>query len=341
MTLPASGTISLNQVNVELGLSGTASINMNAANVRGLFAVASGAISMSNGHGKANQFLFSITANTTYANISTLATAAGWNGSSNVVCTINSGVWVYSDNTTAALTIPNSFPNGITLKNYGKVIGKGGTGGGYGAETGLVGRVAILNSKTGAVIQNMSGGYIAGGGGGGGCIRYYTAPERGGGGGGAGGGVGGYARARNGSTANGGSAGGLGAAGGKGGSYSAYIAWENLRGLGGGAGGGSGMGWDTTVGAGGGGGRILPGSGGGGNRQCGNVGAGGSAGAGGGGGYNYQGYFAAGGGGGWGAAGGSANSTNNGIVSGGAGGKAISSGVTYTLSNSGTIYGAT
>lgn len=52
MTLPASGAISLNNVNVELGLSGTASISMNDANVRSLFAVPSGQISMSNGYGK-------------------------------------------------------------------------------------------------------------------------------------------------------------------------------------------------------------------------------------------------------------------------------------------------
>jgi hypothetical protein len=34
MTLPASGAISLNNVNVELGLSGTAATSMNDANVR-------------------------------------------------------------------------------------------------------------------------------------------------------------------------------------------------------------------------------------------------------------------------------------------------------------------
>ena len=54
MTLPASGAISLNNVNVELGLSGTASINMGSAAVRGLFGVASGAISMSDGYGKSS-----------------------------------------------------------------------------------------------------------------------------------------------------------------------------------------------------------------------------------------------------------------------------------------------
>lgn len=55
MALPSSGnSISLNQVNVELGLSGTTTISMNQTSVRNLFQKASGAISMSDGHGKSN-----------------------------------------------------------------------------------------------------------------------------------------------------------------------------------------------------------------------------------------------------------------------------------------------
>ena len=44
MPLPASGIITLNDVNVELGLSGTAQIGMDDAAVRGLFGIASGEI---------------------------------------------------------------------------------------------------------------------------------------------------------------------------------------------------------------------------------------------------------------------------------------------------------
>lgn len=55
MALPASGNpISMSQVNVELGFASTTQISMNDAVVRTLFGVASGAISMSNGHGKSN-----------------------------------------------------------------------------------------------------------------------------------------------------------------------------------------------------------------------------------------------------------------------------------------------
>ena len=54
MTLPASGTITMSQVNTELGLSATANISLNQAAVRSLFVKPSGAISLNDGHGKSN-----------------------------------------------------------------------------------------------------------------------------------------------------------------------------------------------------------------------------------------------------------------------------------------------
>src|SRR5690606_17187083 len=54
MALPSSGVISLSQVNVELGKAATAAITMNDSAVRTLAGVSSGAISMSNLHGKSN-----------------------------------------------------------------------------------------------------------------------------------------------------------------------------------------------------------------------------------------------------------------------------------------------
>ena len=66
MTLPSAGNpISLQQVNVELGNSGTASINMGSSAVRGLFDVSSGAIDMSDGYGKANAQYISASGGTT------------------------------------------------------------------------------------------------------------------------------------------------------------------------------------------------------------------------------------------------------------------------------------
>ena len=53
MALPSSGSsISLQQVNVELGNSATATINMGNSDLRDLFDDTSGAISMSDGYGK-------------------------------------------------------------------------------------------------------------------------------------------------------------------------------------------------------------------------------------------------------------------------------------------------
>jgi hypothetical protein len=54
MPLPSSGSISLSQVNTELGRGATASINMNNSSLRSLFGVPSGQISMSQGRGKSN-----------------------------------------------------------------------------------------------------------------------------------------------------------------------------------------------------------------------------------------------------------------------------------------------
>jgi len=54
MTLPYSGTISMSQVDVELGRSSTATISLNDSAVRSLFGISSGTISLNDGHGKSN-----------------------------------------------------------------------------------------------------------------------------------------------------------------------------------------------------------------------------------------------------------------------------------------------
>lgn len=57
MALQSSGQISLNDVNVELGNSGTAQIDMNSSDVRGLFEISSGEIEMADGYGKSDAFV--------------------------------------------------------------------------------------------------------------------------------------------------------------------------------------------------------------------------------------------------------------------------------------------
>ena len=180
MTLPASGAITFNNINVELGLSGTAQIDLNAAAVRTLFGKASGAIAMSDGYGKSNQFAFSITSNQTNANLRTLAINAGWNQSSAVVATINGGVVLHSNSTgTAGLTVDGAWPGGVSLISNGSIYAQGGTGGrGWGTPTSS-GAVPHTNGQAGFAggsalsvstpITITNNGTIYGGGGGGGA----------------------------------------------------------------------------------------------------------------------------------------------------------------------------
>ena len=245
MALPASGQITLNQVNVELGLSGTAQIGMNDAAVRGLFGIASGEIEMSDGYGKANEFILTISSNTQEANVATLATAAGWDGSTVLVCNINSGVYVYSDdadgtNTTkiAGLTVSGTFPSGLTINNSGYIMGMGGSGNAS-VSAGEGGAALNITSSSSVTINNLSGAYIAGGGSGG-----ESAYGNGGGGAG-GGGATVYSGGAGGSVGNSGSPGG------------GYGGGSNGGRQGGGGGGISGSNWPNNIGGGGGGGRVL------------------------------------------------------------------------------------
>ena len=328
MALPASGAISLNQVNVELGNSGTANINMNSAAVRGLFGIASGAISMSDGYGKSsetvltNEGTINGQANRKQITVSNFISAGG-------TLVVPSGFWVWSDDRAVAAIIIDV---ACTLRNEGKIIGKGGSGG---SGTASIGGDAIkINSGvSGVTIQNNSGSYIAGGGGGG------TSQ----GGGGAGGGNGSQPTSGSGAPYDGGFGGVLNGTGERGAIGYPNAGAQAGKGYGGGAGGGGGAtayiapyGYPAN---GGGGGRILPGSGGAGGAASGSAGgAGGSAGNAGGNGTPGSLTGAEGGGGGWGARGGNNSSGSQGAV----GGKAVNdSGVSYTLSNSGTIYGAT
>lgn len=324
MAVP-TGTASLLDIQNEFG--GSYPISLNEYYNADSGVPASGTISINDLRGKAKAQYFTLTANAAYLNLSAWATSQGWDGSSKLVVTVNSGVWVYSDSTgSPAMTISGTYPSGVELINYGKIIGKGGVGG-YRANNAGVGGPAVSLSSTNCTIKNMSGGYIAGGGGGGAGSPNSGSDECGNGGGGAGGGKGGGSL----SSRLGGAGGGLGA---KGANGQTRVSSRD-RGDGGQAGGGGGQGRNDGSG-GGGGGRILPGTGGAGasGTSYGNGGNGGAAGNAGGGGAAWAG----GGGGGWGAKGGS---SHNGYWAGKAGGKAISASTAYTLSNSGTIYGGT
>ncbi len=201
MTLPVvpGSSMSFSQINTELGLTSTATISLNDAAVRTLAGVGASpaTISITNLSGKANQFAFTISSNQTNANLRTLAVNAGWNQSSKVVATINSGVQISSTSTgTPALTINGSFPGTVQLINNGVIVGRGGAGGRGGDAGGAFANGFALNGGVGgtglsvsvAVTVNNASGTISGGGGGGGGGGFRTsqcesAPGAGGGGG--------------------------------------------------------------------------------------------------------------------------------------------------------------
>lgn len=175
MTLPVvpGSSLSFSQVNTELGRSATAQISLNESAVRTLAGVGASpaTISVSNLSGKSNTFSFTIASNQTNANLRSLAVAAGWGGTAQVIATINSGVYISSNGTgTPALRVDGSFPGGVRLNNNGAIIGMGGAGGrGLAAyAVGAAGAAGGGALSVAVAITVNNAGTIGGGGGGGG-----------------------------------------------------------------------------------------------------------------------------------------------------------------------------
>lgn len=322
MTLPVSGPISLSQVNVELGLSATAPINMNASNVRTLFGKPSGTIAMSDGYGKSNRVALNYTFASSTANASlNVSTIGGYSaGTSDITITVNSGVYLYATSTgNYGLTLTGGTTGDtVTLVNNGFIMGQGGN-----APSGAGGPALNVNiGITSITVNNTNGSaYIGGGGGAGRASVLSGAYNFGGGGGGAGGGNGGPGNYPNFNQAPGGAGGGIGAVGGNG--SVSYNCCGGINSMGGGGGGrifpGTGGGTGAGGGAGGGGGSAVGGGGSGGSSN--NAGSG------------PPNNYAGGGGGGWGASGGG----------GGAGGKAVNlngKSITWVSGNTTRVWGA-
>jgi hypothetical protein len=184
MTLPASGAISLNNVNQELGFASPyqQTVSMNDTALRTLFGVpGSGTtISMSVGYGKSNAITVNITQTGDQGNVNlaSLVAAAlpGWNSTTQPVIvnyTINSGVAIIAMGLGQYALTVYAFPAGsvINIINNGYICGMGAGGAG---ETGGP-AMALYYPVT---ITNASGYIFAGGGGGGmggdNTVQYYT-----------------------------------------------------------------------------------------------------------------------------------------------------------------------
>lgn len=270
MPLPASGTISLNDIATEFG--GTAPHSVSEYYGAG-GAPASGTISLASFYGRSAAFNFTqtISADTTNYNLRNAAVAAGWNGTTPLIAsvTINSGVYVSANSTGTWAFDTGSIPAGstLTLVNNGFIVGMGGAGsaGGdpaLGAAGGSPGGPAL---RAQAAISVTNNGTIAGGGGGGGggnimwAFAYkgstgYNAPGGGGGGGRSGrtNSAPGPGTTASGSVTRHAAAGGAGTVSAAGGGGLGAIAADSSTGVTGyGGTGGAGGGWGATGGTGG------------------------------------------------------------------------------------------
>jgi len=204
MTLPASGPLSLADIQTEFG--GSNPISMNEYYRGGAFVTAnntgvptSGVISVNNFYGTTRRIAIPLTISSNAYNYDVYANRGGTYvaGISDITVTVNNSILVGSTSTgTYAMSVPNSFAGGdtVTIVNNGVIQGMGGAGGDsqFAAQSGGnpgsgAGNALYINRAT--TIQNNS--TIAGGGGGGGGGSGWT-PNKGssGWGGGGGGGAG-------------------------------------------------------------------------------------------------------------------------------------------------------
>jgi len=249
MALPSSGPLTILQIATEFGGSAPYALGNYyrggafVANTPANAAIpASGAIALSNFYGASKSRVtvnIVISANTQNFDVYANRGGSYVAGNTDVIVTINSGVYVGASSTGIyALTVSSAFNSGDTVSiiNNGVIIGAGGSGGAGGVGNGVNGgggaaggNALAINRPTRITNNNL----IAGGGGGGGGGRGYKTIvsnyQGGGGGGGAGYNAGGGAAVGGGSgsvvaggaggnpaggTSTGGAGGGRGATGG-------------------------------------------------------------------------------------------------------------------------------
>ena len=134
MTLPASGAISFNAINVELGSPGATSANINQASYRTLAGVPSGTIALSNFYVKSNAL--SITYTILAGGGGGVYYGGGGGGAGGMLvsqtASLTAGsypVTVGAGGPTAQMTAPDNAPNGSNSSFNGQTAIGGGLGG--------------------------------------------------------------------------------------------------------------------------------------------------------------------------------------------------------------------
>lgn len=151
MALPSSGALSLSQVAVELNRAATAQTSLGEAAVRNLAGIAGGAIGMAALRGKSAAIVYTASD----AASLNLATAFG----TDYGAAVEKRLVVPAGVTLGPVTIPTGLGGGLTIENAGEIQGLGG------ASNGGAGGDAITASGSFTLINT---GAVRGGGGGGG-----------------------------------------------------------------------------------------------------------------------------------------------------------------------------
>lgn len=211
MTLQAGPppSMSVSQINTELGLAATTSKNLGDADMRTLSGIATGAIDMASFYGKTRRVVinYTVASNVADGNMRNAAIAAGWDQVTPIDLTVTNNANLYASSTGVYALLSGTFPalSIVKLVNNGGILGCGGAGGGGGqgawlsANLGAAGAAAGPGFCAQQAVTVTNNAWIASGGGGGGgggsglqlYNPYWGDPAGGGGGGGRGNGAGG------------------------------------------------------------------------------------------------------------------------------------------------------